>query len=243
MANKGLSMRKVREVLRLHYAAGLSTRAIARSLKVSPATVGKYIRRAEVQSLSWPLPEPLDDAALERRLFPAPVLSATQRPLPEWSEVHRELRQKDVTLALLRGRSRRVRPHLVLEGPIANRRAATVGVEPQRGGQHGELRGAQCAYRDQGAVGSEPGAHRAHLGDASLELLGEQADDEDQDGMDQPHPALDGSSVSRPGARPGRGATHWPPRSHSQPARHAPPPLRAYRVHRATVQPDSPAAG
>ena len=64
MANKGLSMRKVREVLRLHYAAGLSTRAIARSLKVSPATVGKYIRRAEVQGLSWPLPEPLDDAAL-----------------------------------------------------------------------------------------------------------------------------------------------------------------------------------
>ena len=45
--------------------------------------------------------EPLDDAALERRLFPAPVLSATQRPLPQWSEVHRELRQKDVTLALL----------------------------------------------------------------------------------------------------------------------------------------------
>ena len=101
VANKGLSMRKVREVLRLHYAAGLSTRAIARSLKVSPATVGKYIRRAEVQGLSWPLPEPLDDAALERRLFPAPVLSATQRPLPQWSEVHRELRQQDVTLALL----------------------------------------------------------------------------------------------------------------------------------------------
>ena len=101
MANKGLSMRKVREVLRLHYAAGLSTRAIARSLKVSPATVGKYIRRAEEQGLSWPLPEPLDDAALERRLFPAPVLSATQCPLPQWSEVHRELRQPDVTLALV----------------------------------------------------------------------------------------------------------------------------------------------
>ena len=95
MANKGLSRRKVREVLRLHYAAGLSTRAIARSLKVSPATVGKYIRRAEEQGLSWPLPEPLDDAALERRLFPAPVLSATQRPLPQWSEVHCELRHPD----------------------------------------------------------------------------------------------------------------------------------------------------
>ena len=79
----------------------------------------------------------------------------------------------------------------MLEAPIANRRAATVGVEPQRGGQHGQLRGAQCAYRDQGAVGCEPGAHRAHLGDASLELLGQQPDDEEQGVVDQPHSALD----------------------------------------------------
>ena len=42
-------MRKVREVLRLHYAAGMSLRAVARSLKVSPATVGKCIRRAEAR--------------------------------------------------------------------------------------------------------------------------------------------------------------------------------------------------
>ena len=66
-------MRKVREVLRLHYAAGMSLRAVARSLKVSPATVGKCIRRAEAQGLSWPLPDSLDDAGLERRLFPAPA--------------------------------------------------------------------------------------------------------------------------------------------------------------------------
>ena len=47
------------------------------------------------------VPDSLDDAALERRLFPAPMPSGTQRPLPHWSEVHRELRRKDVTLALL----------------------------------------------------------------------------------------------------------------------------------------------
>ena len=69
-------MRKVREVLRLHYAAGMSLRAVARSLKVSPAVpakagMGKCIRRAEAQGLSWPLPDSLDDAGLERRLFPA----------------------------------------------------------------------------------------------------------------------------------------------------------------------------
>ena len=44
MANKGLSMRTVREVLRLHHVAGLSGRAIARSLKVSPVTVKEHRR-------------------------------------------------------------------------------------------------------------------------------------------------------------------------------------------------------
>ena len=94
-------MRKVREVLRLHYATGMSLRAIARSLKVSPATVGKCIRRAEAQGLGWPLPDSLDDAGLERRLFPAPAPRGKPRPVPRWSEVHRELRAKGVTLALL----------------------------------------------------------------------------------------------------------------------------------------------
>ena len=45
-------MRKVREVLRLYHAAGSSIRAIARSLRASPSTVGDYIRRAEVQGLA-----------------------------------------------------------------------------------------------------------------------------------------------------------------------------------------------
>ena len=94
-------MRKIREVLRLYHAAGMSVRAIARSVKASPSTVGEYIRRAEVHGLGWPLPESLDDAELEHRLFPAPAPSGTRRPLPQWSEVHRELRRKGVTLALL----------------------------------------------------------------------------------------------------------------------------------------------
>ena len=92
-------MRKVREVLQLHHVAGLSGQAIARSLKVSPVTVRRYIRRPEDLGLGWPLPESLDDAQLERRLFPAP--SRVPRPLPHWNEVHRELRRKGVTLALL----------------------------------------------------------------------------------------------------------------------------------------------
>ena len=94
-------MRKTREVLQLRFAAALSGRAIARSLRVSPSTVEDYVRRAEVAGLGWPVPESVDDAALERRLFPTPPPSGTSRPLPDWSDVHRELRRKGVTLSLL----------------------------------------------------------------------------------------------------------------------------------------------
>ena len=79
-------MRKIREVLRLYHGAGLSVRAIARSVKASPSTVGENIRRAEVQGLSWPLPPSLDDGEFEHRLFPAPAPSGTRRPLPGWGE-------------------------------------------------------------------------------------------------------------------------------------------------------------
>ena len=94
-------MRKIREVLRLHYDAGLGIRAISRSFKASPSTVRECIVRAKVQGLTWPLPDSLDDAGLLRRLYPTPVSSARRFPPPDWSQVHRELRRKGVTLALL----------------------------------------------------------------------------------------------------------------------------------------------
>jgi transposase len=95
-------MRKIHLVLRLFFAAGLSIRAIARSIHASPSTVGDYIRRAQVAGLSWPLPEGMDERAVEAKLFPPrPPASPIVRPLPEWAKVHRELRRKGVTLSLL----------------------------------------------------------------------------------------------------------------------------------------------
>ena len=94
-------MRKIREALRLHYDAGLGVRAVARSLKASPSTVREYLVRAKLQGLSWPLPESLDDAALLQRLYPTPRTNSRRLPPPQWSQVHRELRRKGVTLALL----------------------------------------------------------------------------------------------------------------------------------------------
>ena len=70
MPAQRLAMRQIREVLRLKWAGGLSDRKIAQSLSVSRPTVAEYVRRAQGTGLSWPLPETLDDAALERLLFP-----------------------------------------------------------------------------------------------------------------------------------------------------------------------------
>jgi DNA-binding transcriptional regulator LsrR (DeoR family) len=39
-------MRKIQEVLRLHFECGRSAREIARSLGVARSTVGEYLRRA-----------------------------------------------------------------------------------------------------------------------------------------------------------------------------------------------------
>jgi transposase len=66
-------MRKVREVLRLRHALGLSYREISEALRVGKTSVGEFVRRAEVIGITWPLPGELDDGELEPRLFTAPA--------------------------------------------------------------------------------------------------------------------------------------------------------------------------
>jgi transposase len=96
------NLTKPREVLRLQWACGLSDRKIAQSVRISRPTVAEYVRRAQAAGLAWPLPDALDDAALERRLFPtAANTPAARRPLPDWTKVHQELKRKGVTLVLL----------------------------------------------------------------------------------------------------------------------------------------------
>jgi transposase len=97
-----LSMRKIREVLRLRYEVGLSARQVAASVQMARSSVGEYERRLAAAGLSWPLPKGLSDTELERRLLsPPPLVPADTRPVPDWSMVHEELRQPGVTLILL----------------------------------------------------------------------------------------------------------------------------------------------
>ncbi len=102
MPAERLSMRKVREVLRLSWGGKLSTRAVARSCGVGRTTVREYLRRAIRAGLSWPLPDGLADKELGALLFPAPVSAHNApRPLPDWKTIHQELKRKGVTLFLL----------------------------------------------------------------------------------------------------------------------------------------------
>ena len=102
MPTERLSMRRIRDLLRLKYAQGLSERAAARSLGLGKGTVGNYLVRFSQAGLSWPLPPDLDDDSLELLLFPSPTMaSRLDRPVPDWASMDVELRRPGVTRALL----------------------------------------------------------------------------------------------------------------------------------------------
>ena len=96
-------MRRIREVLRLHFEAKLNERQIAKICSVGKGTVRRYLKRTAAAGLSWPLPADLDDATLEHRIFPPPPPATPgSRPLPDFTVVHRELKSRqNVTLQLL----------------------------------------------------------------------------------------------------------------------------------------------
>ncbi|HFU4755654.1 sigma-70 family RNA polymerase sigma factor, partial [Escherichia coli] len=51
-----ISMRKLKEILRLKYGVGLSHRQIGRSLAISPSVVSRYANRAAQLGIKqWPL--------------------------------------------------------------------------------------------------------------------------------------------------------------------------------------------
>ena len=102
MPGERLSMRKIRELLRLRFGQGLSQRTVGSSLGLSIGAVNSYLTRARMAGLGWPLPEGLSDEQLEERLYPPPPPVETERrPMPDWAMVHRELRRPNMTLSLL----------------------------------------------------------------------------------------------------------------------------------------------
>lgn len=98
MARKRLTMKKLKEVLRLKYEAGLSNRAIAGACKISNSTVGDYLKRAEATGEGWPL-EGIGEGELVKKLFPEIQVEKPEPryPMPDWEMIKKEQRQKGVS--------------------------------------------------------------------------------------------------------------------------------------------------
>lgn len=111
MANTRITMRKLKELLRLHFDAKLTNRAVARSLKISTSTVHSYLTRFAASGLSWPLDEDIDDQLLEGRMFPE--MSGAKKPddIPDGAYIHLELKKPGVTLTLLWEEYHQNHPH------------------------------------------------------------------------------------------------------------------------------------
>ncbi|MDZ7684261.1 MAG: IS21 family transposase [Gammaproteobacteria bacterium] len=103
MAARRMTMRKIREILRLRWSAGLSIRQIQASTKASVGAIQKLLARAHAHGLSWPLPASLDDdVALASLLYPGTDSRASDRhEMPDWAALHQELKRKGVTKQLL----------------------------------------------------------------------------------------------------------------------------------------------
>lgn len=81
-------MRKIVEILRLHFEAKLSGRMIALTVSAALSTVQECLRRFAASELSWPVD--LDEAALDARLYPREG-PTTAVALPDFAAVQTAL--------------------------------------------------------------------------------------------------------------------------------------------------------
>lgn len=103
MAKGRLSMRKIREILRLKYEGGHSNQVIAKSIGVSSSTVSETLKRAKDAGITAPLADDFDEAALIEQLYRkhGDRINTKDRGDIDWVYVHNELKRKHVTLMLL----------------------------------------------------------------------------------------------------------------------------------------------
>jgi transposase len=95
-------VRKIKEVLRLHYEKGFSTRQIAQSLGIGRSTVHDYLYRAEQGGFNGSLVSELDETSLEQKLYPpASSVAQEKRQMPSMEHLYQEMKKKGVTLQLL----------------------------------------------------------------------------------------------------------------------------------------------
>jgi len=92
-------MRKIRKVLEYKFNEGMSQVKIASALDISRGAVRDYLRRFNVVAISWAEVSAMSNQELESLLFP--TKEATKPAHPDWAYIHREMKRKGATLAVL----------------------------------------------------------------------------------------------------------------------------------------------
>ena len=105
MSSKAITMRKIKEVLRLRFECSLSLNAIARALELSKGAVAKYDALARAAQLDWASIEPLTEEQLAKRLLPPQAIAPGQNHFApiDFILVNQEMKKKGLTLQLLWG--------------------------------------------------------------------------------------------------------------------------------------------
>lgn len=102
MPRKRMSVRKIKEILRLHFEEKRSNREIGLSVGKSPSVVCDCMSRFRGSGLLWPQSASLCEEDFEQHLYPS---SQTRRKpdyvIPDFEYMHKELAGKHVTLSLL----------------------------------------------------------------------------------------------------------------------------------------------
>ena len=95
-----ISLRMIKDVIRLKWHAQLPHAQIAATLKISKGVVAKYVGLATAAGLDWDTVQDWSEQQLSAALQPRSVASLAV-VVPDWGRIHRELDRKGVTLMLL----------------------------------------------------------------------------------------------------------------------------------------------
>ena len=98
-----LSMKKIKEILKLKYITDISYRQISRAVNVPPSTVADYCKRFKITKYTIDEILKNDEDIIYQLLFPEKKLPRVyeDRPLPDTGYIHKEIAKKGVTFELL----------------------------------------------------------------------------------------------------------------------------------------------
>lgn len=95
-----IGMRHIREVLRLGLSCGVSSRDIGHSLKIAHSTARKYLKAAKGLSMDWTKISEMTDEQIAVMVQARPPRNVA-KPLPDFQQIHQDLKKPGVTLTLL----------------------------------------------------------------------------------------------------------------------------------------------